>query len=289
MIALGVYPEQASALDNGRGQADAAIRKLLQGADAKLWWSLRGEFQELAEASPEEFLKALENGLGGPEPAVNSLFRSEEGWLYPQEYLSDLLWALEMLARSPKYLPQAALLLAKLDEMDPGGRLANRPARSLRQIFLPWTPQTYATPSQRLRVIDQIVAEFPDVGWELLVSLAPRHHDTSQPSPYPDWRDFTPDQREEITWSGLAKAATETGGRLLASVGQRADRWDKLLELWANFDPSWRATASDQLLKFVHDLRDQEKIEEFRETIRDLLHKHRNFAEPRTGRCPKPT
>ena len=76
-----------------------------------------------------------------------SLFHSDEGFVHPTEYLSNLLWALEMLARSKDYLMRAALLLGHLDEVDPGGRWGNRPAASLRRIFVSWSPQTYATPA----------------------------------------------------------------------------------------------------------------------------------------------
>ena len=78
-----------------------------------------------------------------------------------------------------------------------------------------WSPQTYAKPAQRLKVIDQIVLQLPAVGWKLLLALAPRFHDTSQPSSKPNWRDFTPDEPEAITWQSLAAAAHAIGERLL--------------------------------------------------------------------------
>jgi DNA-binding XRE family transcriptional regulator len=278
MIALGVFPDRAKALDDANSHAERSVRKLFSNANEKLWWSLRGEFQELAEASPEAFLSAVEDGLSGPTPAIRVLFRSDEGMLHPQEYLSDLLWALEMLARSPKYLPRAALLLAQLDDMDPGGKIANRPAASLRRIFLAWTPQTYATAVQRLEVIDKIVVAYSEVGWKLLNSLSPRNHDTSEPSPHTDWRDFAPDEREDVTWASIARAATEIGNRLLAQVGSSAIRWDTVLDHWGNFPPAWQEQAGRQFVKFAKGLSDKGDVELIREAVRDLVQKHRNFS-----------
>jgi hypothetical protein len=75
----------------------------------------------LAEASPSAFLDAVDASLQGDNPPIMSLFRSDEGLIARTEYLAELLRGLEMLARSPNYLMPAALLLARLDEVDPGG------------------------------------------------------------------------------------------------------------------------------------------------------------------------
>jgi len=151
--------------------------------------------------------------------------------------------------------------LARLDEVDPGGKTSNRPGASLRRIFVCWSPQTYASPDQRLKAIDAIVKSHPEVGWKLLVGLAPRFHDTSEPSPLPDWRDFTPNVREEIMWPALARAAEEIGKRLLERAGKSSERWRTLLDLWANFDPSWRGSAVRRLKDFVRGLKDPADIE----------------------------
>ena len=126
-----------------------------------------------------------------------------------------------MLARSPDYLMRSALLLARLDEVDPGGKWGNRPFASLRRIFVIWSPQTYAKPAQRLKVIDRIVRQLPAVGWKLLLALAPRFYDTSEPSSKPNWRDFTRDEPEAITWPSVAAAASAIGDRLLRAGGRR--------------------------------------------------------------------
>jgi transcriptional regulator with XRE-family HTH domain len=279
MIALGVYPQAAPQIGNAAKRADRAVKKLLETAEAPLWWSLSGDFRRLAEASPSAFLEMVEAGLDGEDPPVMSLFRSDEGFMSPTEYLAELLWALEMLARSPDYLMSAALLLARLDEVDPGGKWGNRPAASLRRIFVSWLPQTYATPKQRLKVIDAIVKRRPSVGWKLLVALAPRSHDTSQPSPLPDWRDFTPDEREEITWPAIGQAAREIGVRLLAKVGDDGSRWRTLLHRWADFEPSWRGEAAKRLSTYARDINNPGEHEAMRDALRELLQKHRGFAD----------
>ena len=207
-----------------------------------------------------------------------ALFRSDEGLMTRTECLADLLWALEMLARSPDHLLQSALLLARLDSVDPGGKWGNRPGTSLRRILLSWSPQTYAGPEQRLKVVDAVAKRFPQVGWNLLVRPAPRHHDTSDFSPMPDWRDFAPDREEEITLVAVQEAAAAIGRRMLDHVGLDPGRWGQVLDHWAAFDPGWREQAGARLAETVRRLDDPAAIETMRDNIRDLLAKHRGFA-----------
>lgn len=279
LIALGVYPKGIQAVEDAAGHAGRAVKKLLSSADARLWWSLSGDFRRLAEASPSAFLEGVEAGLEGDNPPIMSLFRSDQGVMSQTEYLAELLWALEMLARSPDYLTRSAVLLARLDQVDPGGKMGNRPAASLREIFVCWAPQTYATPDQRLKVIDTIIKRHPTSGWRLLVALAPHFHEVMNPTPHPDWRDFAPDHEEVVTLQALQRATREIGKRLLAHVGKDVERWKTLLDLWASFDASWRDEAAKQLETYIRDLNDPRDAEVIRETLRDLLQQNRGFAD----------
>ena len=277
MIALSVYPERAKLISNIVSRVNQAIYKLLDKASPELWWSLSREFHNIAEAAPDAFLDAIETGLEGDNPPIMTLFRSDEGMIFPSEYLSNLLWALEMLARSPDYLMRSALALAHLDAVDPGGTWGNRPFASLRRIFVSWMPQTYAKPPQRLKAIDQIIQQYPTVGWKLLLALAPQFHDTSQPSSKPNWRDFAPDEPEVITFSSVAEMIRAVGERLLEQVGDDGGRWRALLQIWANFDNTWRSNAVRKFEAFARSLNEPTEIEEMRDSLRGFLLNHRGF------------
>ncbi|ELH4153607.1 helix-turn-helix transcriptional regulator [Salmonella enterica] len=279
MIALAVFPEVATLITDVSSHVNSAVYKLLNNATEPLWWSLSQDFHNLAEAAPTVFLDAVEAGLEGDSPQILSLFRSDEGIMQPTEYLSNLLWALEMLARSPRYLMQSALLLAWLDDVDPGGRWGNRPAVSLRRIFVSWSPQTYANSSQRIKVIDRIISLHPIAGWKLLLALAPRSHDTSEPSSMPNWRDFTPNEPESITWSSVATAACEIGERLLMHINGRCERWFELFHLWGNFDSNWKFSAAKQLADYSLNLTSSDKKERLWNELRHFLQRNRGFKD----------
>ena len=151
MIALAVFPDRASLIPNVGRWVDGAIRTLLHGAGPELWWSLSYDSTVPPSHPPDAFLDALEEGWVGDDPPVMSLFRTDEGIADRTEYLANLLWSLEMLARSPDHLMRAALLLVRLDELDAGGKGGNRPFASLRRIFVAWSHRRMRRPASASR------------------------------------------------------------------------------------------------------------------------------------------
>ena len=149
------------------------VRKiLLDDISAHRWYSLRDLLPYLAEAAPEVFLEAVEESLKGSQPPLMKLF-VEEGDFGGCPH-AGLLWALEGISWNLDYLSRVVLILAKLSRLDPGGRWANRPFNTLREIFLSWYPQTRASVKERLHLLDLILSKEPEVGWKLLLSLIPK-------------------------------------------------------------------------------------------------------------------
>jgi hypothetical protein len=188
----------------GQQWATHIVRRLFdQVRDWRLWASLSRYLPHLAEAAPEEFLAAVERGLAGDHPMLVYLFTDAEYHFMESSPQTGLLWALEALAWSPEYLGLAALLLAKLTRLDPGGRLDNRPMRSLEGIFLCWHPRTAAPLAQRLWLLDTIRKREPHVAWPLLVSLLPRHTATAFNTAEPRWHVWIPEERPAVTYGEL--------------------------------------------------------------------------------------
>lgn len=279
MVALGVFPEMASGVGNASHVSARSVRKLIEGADERVWWSLSDDFRLLSEAAPREFFDAVDQALDRQPSPLKSLFRSDQGFLHPQEYLADLMWALEVHALSPDLLASAALLLARLADVDPGGKVANRPANSLRQIFLPWMPQTYANAEQRLQAMDLVLRRYEAVGWKLLLAVAPSvHGGVTHPSPTPRWRDYAAHEIEPITRSGIALAYEAIGDRLLARVGSDPKRWSELLDRWGSFSSAWRGRAAQALSDALEGF-DAAASLEIREQLRGIIVKHERFSD----------
>jgi hypothetical protein len=233
---MGARSEATTFIDGSLGQdrADRVIHQLLAQAnrDWRLWASLSSVLPLLAEASPDVFLAAFEAGLAGDHPVLLDLFQDRDalGLFAGSSPHSGLLWALECLAWNPQYLSRATLLLATLARLDPGGQLLNRPAGSLREIFLLWLPQTAAELTQRLRVLDLVRERANDVAWQLMCQLLPEPHALSMPTCEPRWREWVPDPQIRPTFGEIWKATAELVERLIVDAGVDVQRWSNLVE-----------------------------------------------------------
>jgi hypothetical protein len=100
----------------GEEWAGWLVREVLDGADWILWASLSQQLSMLAEASPSEFMSAVERGLDGVESAIRSLFHQQVEGVFGSEPSLGLLSALEVLAWPTEHLRRASLLLARIHE-----------------------------------------------------------------------------------------------------------------------------------------------------------------------------
>lgn len=197
-----------------------------------------------AEAAPNPFLKALESMLGGAPKQVAQIFESERGHLFgPSSPHVHFLWALETIAWDPRYLNRAAVVLAKLGQLDPepDSNHVNRPINSLRDILLGWAPNTYALQPQRIACLDAVLAACPDVGWELLKKLLPRHMDSTSPTQHPKLCDLAPEKPEEITFGLVWDFETAVVDRALVAAGDDESRLGVFVEKMGQLQPSNRA------------------------------------------------
>ena len=220
---------------SGQTVADGIVSRLLASANddpsARLWLSIADVLPGLAEAAPEVFLDAADNGTRGPDPVFAALFEDQEapGFGFGSSAHTHLLWALEGLAWSPALLGRVTVLLGRLARMDPGGRLSNRPSATLRSIFLTWHPQTAAALPDRLAAIDALRGYEPGVAWQLMIDLLPRNGDVGMNNHEPSWRDWKPDDDEHVSVAELVEAAAQLVDRLIADAGVDAARWAGLV------------------------------------------------------------
>ncbi len=199
----------------GRTVSTVAVRDLLNNADEHRWHVLVDELQLLAEAAPEAFLDAVEASLRAGSPTVMALFsETSDTFTGVRSYHSSLLWALENLAFSPKFVSRVSVILACLATLDPGGRLSNRPAESLVSILNIIRPDGAIDSANRFDVLDAVIAAAPDHSARLLKGLV-ENRGTGIIRPGPRYRDW-PTPRIRSTSAEHRAALTEICTRLLA-------------------------------------------------------------------------
>lgn len=252
--ALALIGSRATSLTNcTQHKADAiavlSVRKLFEESDWIRWGSLNSLLPTLSEASPGEFLSAVENAIAATPSPFDKLFEQEDTGVFGRNYITGLLWALEGSAWEETYLSRTAVVLAEIASHDPGGNWANRPGNSLTDIFLPWLPHTLASIEKRQAALKTICAEQPEVAWKLLESLLPNQHSTTSGTHKPSWRETIPDGWEKGVTSGEYWEQSRFCAELI--VEQAGFDIVKLASLVGNYDnlpPPASEVLRDKLL-----------------------------------------
>jgi len=235
----------------------------------------------LAEATPEVFLETIDNDLSSKSPSLVHLFTDSEDHFNQSSPHTGLLWALEVLAWSPEYLGQSALLLAKLVRMDPGGKLTNRPLGSLQNIFLACHPCTTANLERRLRILDTIRHREPKPAWNLLVSVLPLAHCVAFPTDKPKYRNWLPEEDIPIPFAEELRASAEVVHRILEDVGTDGTRWRTVIELLDELPKIDFEAIAEHLLALDLEAIPQPDSLMIWNALRDLLSHHLQFPDAR--------
>lgn len=199
-----------------------------------LWASLSDKLSLLAEAAPEILLEAIEAGLSGKHPVLVKLFQDKgsRSDLFSSSPHTGLLWALETLALNHDYLSRAALLLARLTRLDPGGNLGNRPVSSLKAIFTYWMyfhPDAGSSWRSCLQIITTIHQREPEIAWNLLISLLDYHH-LSYIERRTRWRDWVPETPTTTSFQDIFDASDAILAQLISIVSNDIVRWCELID-----------------------------------------------------------
>lgn len=269
-------------LPDPQGFVDRLIRQLPGlSSDTRLLESLDRELPMLMEAAPEPFLQALERLLEGQPDVVRHLLTEAPGLLFGRVKHTGLLWGLEVLAWAPEHLPRVALILARMAELDPGGRSANRPINSLRDILLSWRPHTNAPLKVRLQVLDLLLDRHSRIGWELLTGLLPKLQDRTLGTAKPRWRDDSGERAETLTDAIIKEARVAFVTRALDRVGSDPERWRVVLHALPMFRPVDRSRAIALLGQIAMQTQDPQKRQEFEDVLAKFVRDHERLPEAR--------
>ncbi len=246
-------------------------------SDHRLMAALSDNLALLAEAAPVPFLDALERLLEGDATLIRPIFDEREEFFAPTSPHVGLLWALETLAWDSKLVLRVALCLARLADVDPQGRLQNRPLRSLRSILLAWSPSTHASQPERQAVLQSVISAVPSIAWPLLEALLPRSYDTSDSAAKPKFREFGPLQNESLTYGEVWADQSFVIRLALGHAGDSAERWQILIRAMGEFPaqtlPEFFAAIRANLGKMGEDASVQVV-----DALRKEINRHRAYA-----------
>lgn len=280
---LGSRHSTLSKCSKGKPEVTArkVVHQLLSNATWQTWASLKNQLPLLAEAAPDEFLEAVETALLEVTPSpFHELFAQESSGFGGDSYIAGVLWALETLAWSPKYLIKATFLLGELAAMDPGGNWSNRPKGSLVDIYLPWFPQTVATVNERRAAILALTQEQPDVGWQVLMNLLPNSHQSTSGTRKPTWRDFIPKSwKEGVTNNEYWQQCQIYSELVTKFAAQDLEKLIELIEHLPNLaSPAFKEVVQHLSSTAIVSLPEVSRIQLWEKLV-ELTSKHRAYAE----------
>ena len=244
----------------------------------QLWASLTDVMPLLAEAAPDVFLMALDVAIAHPETLMSQMFTDNPGGSFTTSSPhTGLLWALEVTAWLPEHYGQSINALAGLAQIDPGGRLSNRPFGTLKDILRPWLPQTLVGFEERMSGLRTLARRFPITGTKLLIALLPDDHDIATPTAKPKFRVEVPelqraDRREYV--EAAAMLVTE----LLPLLRHRAELWPDFMPHVSGLLAADRERVYAELPEAI-ELMDAEQRTAFWEAAQELIRRHRAFND----------
>jgi Helix-turn-helix domain len=276
-------------LSDGESASDHArivVRDIFTAANedftGSTWASLADELPLLAESAPHDFLDAVHHDLDKPEPLLRSMFQDDDqsSALFGSSPHTGLLWALESLCWNSEYILDATRALARLDAVDPGGRLSNRPLNSLSEVLVGWVRHTAAPLRLKVQAVEQITKILPDVAWKLIMALWPSSHGVSSPPHSPRFRDWKPESKGMpiSEWVDYIDHLVRLG---ISLAGTNVDRWAELMEHLYPLPHQQRARLLDAFDEFISkgaSLEASDRLTLWERLDREVA-RHRRFSE----------
>ncbi|NUO74595.1 MAG: hypothetical protein HOQ32_01135 [Lysobacter sp.] len=271
LIKLRVFAEDTQRHE-WMARVDGLIRDLLEDADGERWLSLQGWLRQLAEASPDLFLKLLDASLRRPDAPVRRLFAEPTGDDFTsRSYHVNLLWALEILAWSPRHLARVCDALAQLTDALIPSNLNNRPSHSLASLLRLWWPQTTASAQRRLEVLDRLIQHHESVAWDFLFGTLPNGSMFGMANAKPRWRDYDAGAPRANDWAEADVYIPAIGKRVLDLAEGHADRIADLVGRLDAFEDGFR----DRLMAMTYAAVAFPEVE--RQLVRDALRNRLNW------------
>jgi hypothetical protein len=271
--------------ETGRTSASRLVRELLDAAKSdaslQLWTSLADLLPLLAEAAPAAFLDALEHALAGGTSNLANIFTDSEdqdSLTAPTSPHIFFLAALETLGWSPDHFARVVSVCARLTQLDPGGKWANRPNATLASFFCPWHPNTSATADQRINALDRLWRLSPNVAWELAITMLPNSHaiQTVHHGPkYRSWKAGKPFVTQDEYWR-VADAAAK---HLVDALADDVEPYVSIVERADDLPPASFDALIDKLIELPDRGLPEPEVAKVWKAVRGLLAKHREYAD----------
>lgn len=191
---LGILATYGDAICGNRlgvdlhGRIDRHVRDLMSGMTPDAWVSIRPHLRALAEAAPIAFLDCVEADLDRLDHPISSIMRCVGDAGLSRECLrTELLWALEALAWSPKHFPRVAEVVLRLCAFEANDDYVNNPVNTAAALFRAWLPSTTLNVEGRMDVLRRLAPRYRSAAIDICKSLIERDPTFASRTSMPRW------------------------------------------------------------------------------------------------------
>lgn len=285
MAILSVYGDEFAS-ELGGDKPSQIINYLLhkiftQNNNTHFWYSIKDFTSIIAEAAPDAFLEAVEVDSEGDDSPILGLFKSEGDGVFGGCYHSGLLWGLELISLNKKYLARVSQCLARLCQIDPGGRWSNRPFSSLVNIYLGWINNISATHEEKLKVLSKVlIPQYPDIAWKLMLQLLIGKTRNTSGICKPDYREWRFGSNRKITKYEYFKYTEKIVDLLLIEANNNVEaRMVDLVDSLNSYNKRQQDEVIQKMLSIDINKISNDSREKIISKIRGILSNHREFSD----------
>lgn len=151
--------------DSASFSIDSLINKLFSSLDQTVWLKFRRDLPILVEASPSTFIRILQSSI--KDKKFQDLLSCETP-IYGV-LKDDLFEAFKVLAWNNTEIASLVSLVCRIGKLKEDWK--DYSVKFLSSIFRVWMPQTSLNAEERIKIILEIIKKYPEIGWDLCVSL----------------------------------------------------------------------------------------------------------------------
>lgn len=142
------------------------------------WIRLAGMSEILplvAEINPQQYLAELEAYVQKSGMELMSLFpQNGENSLFVPNFIQGVIWSVETLAWKADHLVSCVRCLGEIAKVALPDKDKSRVATdAIRDILLPWNPQTLASVQKQKNAVQSLRVDAPEIEWAVIMALLP--------------------------------------------------------------------------------------------------------------------
>lgn len=242
-----------------QGRIDRLVRDLLSEMTPDAWISIRRHLRPLAEAAPDAFLDCLEADLARDDVPIAAIMRCVGDAGFSQECLrTDLLWALEALAWSPRYFARAVEVTFQLCAFEAGDNYANTPLNTAKALFCDWVPSTTVEVADRMAVLRRLANVHREPVIEVCKSLIEAGPRFASRTTLPRWLPVEGDY-DTVTNLDCWNARREASRLMLDLAPLSADELHAVIDAYNGLHPDDLVRLRDEVTRWAEGAGDAEK------------------------------